>query len=283
MMLRSLLISCLLSTCFPAGGRAQNTSQSGSDPITTVTVQSTITVVPIPYTSPTDDYLPASPTPTCDVGSVTCPVCDGENVDVDGGSTYKVHCDAGLSSNKTVLQPAYITPNQCLFVCETALDCVGTTLAANGSCVLTIGPDYRLSSSTGEIAFVQSEYIPSNSTSASRHANSASAKAILHQFHSAECNTSCELVYSDQQHLLHLAPDVSSLQQSNTHRQAQRHIHRSLRLQTGRHARLCFRRTLAGYILHVKVRRTQRDVLGRFVVNRRMRPSIGSVRQDRRP
>jgi hypothetical protein len=182
MMLRSLLISCLLSTCFPAGGRAQNTSQSGSDPITTVTVQSKITVVPIPYTSPTDDYLPASPTPTCDVGSVTCPVCDGEDVDVDGGFTYKVHCDAGLSSNKTVLQPAYITPNQCLFVCETALDCVGTTLAANGSCVLTIGPDYRLSSSTGEIAFVQSEYIPSNSTSAS---NSSDSDPLASKFFSS--------------------------------------------------------------------------------------------------
>ena len=182
MMLRSLIISCAISACFPAGGQAQDTNQSGSRPITTVTVQSTITIVPIAFTTPADEYLPAPPSPTCDVGKVTCPACDGEDIDLDGGSTYKVHCDTGLSSNTSVLQPSYITPNQCLLVCDGALDCVGTTLATNGSCVLTIGPDYRLGSYAGEIAFVQSEYVPSNSTGTS---NSSASNPLASKFFSS--------------------------------------------------------------------------------------------------
>lgn len=181
-MLQFLIISCLLSACFTAVGRAQDTSQAGSRPITTVTLQSTITVVPIAFTTPVVEYLPAPPEPTCDLGRVTCPACDGEDIDIDGGSTYKIHCDAALSSSTSVLQPAYITPNQCLLVCDGALDCVGTTLATNGSCVLSIGPDYRLSSSTGDIAFVQSQYVPSDSTGAS---NSSASNPLPSKFFSS--------------------------------------------------------------------------------------------------
>lgn len=237
-MLRSLVTTCLISACFPVGGRAQDTNQSGFRP--TVTLQSTITVVPIAFTTPTDEYLPAPPSPTCDVGKVDCSACDGEHVDVDGGYTYRIHCDAALSSNTSILQPAYITPNQCLVVCDNASDCVGTTLAANGSCVLSIGrPDYRVSSSTGSIAFEQIRYFPVNihsklkrlgpigfqvlfecdhSTGVShfvlerlKHANTESAKAVLHQLHPAECNIPCELVCSNQQHMLQSQSNMSSL------------------------------------------------------------------------
>ena len=182
-MLRSLVASCLVSACFPARGQAQDTSQSGSRPITTVTVQSTITVVPIAFRTPAEEYRPAPSSPTCDAGSVECPACGGEHVDINGGHTYKIHCDAGLSSNTSVLQPAYITPNQCLVVCGSASDCVGTTLAANGSCVLAVGrSDYRLSSSIGDVAFEQIRYSPVNSTGAS---NSSASSPLASKFFSS--------------------------------------------------------------------------------------------------
>lgn len=179
-MLRSLITSCLISACLQVGGRAQ---ESGSRPITTVTLQSTITVVPVAFTTPSEEYLPAPSSPTCNPSSVDCPACDGEHVDIDGGYTYRVHCDAGLSSNSSVLQPSYITPNQCLVVCDSASDCVGTTLAANGSCVLSLGrPDYRVSSSTGDIAFEQIRYFPVNSTAAS---NSSASNPLASKFFSS--------------------------------------------------------------------------------------------------
>ena len=182
-MLRSLVTSCLISACFPVGGRAQDTSQSGARPITTVTLQSTITVVPIAFTTPAEEYLPAPSSPTCDAGRVECPACNGEHVDIDGGYTYRIHCDAGLSSNTFILQPAYITPNQCLVVCDSASDCVGTTLAANGSCVLAIGrPYFRLGSSIGDIAFEQIRYVPVNSTGAS---NSSASAPLASKFFSS--------------------------------------------------------------------------------------------------
>jgi hypothetical protein len=182
-MLRSLITTCLISVCFQAGVRAQDTSESDSRPITTVTLQSTITVVPTAFTTPSEDYLPAPSSPTCDPGRVECPACDGEHVDIDGGYTYRIHCDAGLSSNSSILQPAYITPNQCLVVCDSASDCVGTTLAANGSCVLSLGrPDYRVSSSTGDIAFEQIRYFPVNSTDAS---NSSISNPLASNFFSS--------------------------------------------------------------------------------------------------
>ncbi|KAM0705381.1 hypothetical protein Q7P35_008171 [Cladosporium inversicolor] len=178
-MLRSLVTTCLISACFTLGGRAQETSQSGFHP--TVTLHSTITVVPIAFTTPTEEYLPAPPSPTCDVSNIDCSVCDGEHVDVDGGYTYRIHCDVALSSNTSILQPAYITPNQCLVVCDSASDCVGTTLAANGGCVLSIGrPDYRVSSSTGNIAFEQIRYFPVNST-----ANSSASDPLASKFFSS--------------------------------------------------------------------------------------------------
>lgn len=182
-MSRSLITSCLILACFSAGGRAQDPSQSGSRPITTVTVQSTITVVPVAYTTPTEEYLPAPSSPTCDAGRVECPACNGEHVDIDGGYTYRIHCDAGLSSNTSILQPAYITPNQCLVVCDGASDCVGTTLAANGSCVLAIGrPYFRLGSSIGDIAFERVRYVPVNSTGAS---NSSASDPLASKFFSS--------------------------------------------------------------------------------------------------
>jgi hypothetical protein len=181
MMLPSLLFSCLLSACFSVPSRAQSSSEFTSVLVTTV--QSTITIVPVAYTTSAYDYLPASPSPTCDVTRVTCPACDNEDIDIDGGSTYKVHCGAGLSSNNSILQPSYIESYQCLLVCDSAPDCVGTTLASNGSCILTIGPDYKLSSSnTSEIAFVQSEYVPSNSSGA---ANSTAQDALASKFFSS--------------------------------------------------------------------------------------------------
>lgn len=180
-MLRSLITSCLISAYFPTGSLAQDTSQSGSRP--TVTIQSTITVVPVAFTTSVEEYLPAPSSPTCDAGRVECPACDGEHVDVDGGYTYRIHCDAGLSSNTSVLQPAYITPNQCLVVCDSASDCVGTTLAANGSCVLAIGrSDFRLGSSIGDIAFEQIRYSPVNSTGSS---NSSASSPLASKFFSS--------------------------------------------------------------------------------------------------
>ena len=182
-MLRSLVTSCLISACFPVGSRAQDTSQSGTRPITTVTLQSTITVVPIAFTTPAEEYLPPPSSPTCDAGRVECPACNGEHVDIDGGYTYRIHCDAGLSSNTSILQPAYITPNQCLVVCDSASDCVGTTLAANGSCVLAIGrPYFRLGSSIGDIAFEQIRYVPVNSTGTS---NSSASDPLASKFFSS--------------------------------------------------------------------------------------------------
>jgi hypothetical protein len=180
-MLPSLLFSCLLSACFSVPTRAQSSSEFTSVLVTTV--QSTITIVPVAYTASSYDYLPASPSPTCDVSQVSCPACDNEDIDVDGGSTYKIHCGAGLSSNTSILQSSYITPKQCLSVCDSASDCVGTTLASNGSCTLIIGPDYRLSSSnTSEIASVKSVYIPSNSSGA---ANSTAQSGLASKFFSS--------------------------------------------------------------------------------------------------
>jgi hypothetical protein len=181
MMLPSLLFSCLLSAYFSVPSRAQSSSEFTSISITTV--QSTITIVPVAYTASSYEYLRASPSPTCDVTKVTCPACDDEDIDIDGGSTYKIHCGAGLSSNNSILQPSYITPNQCLLVCDSAFDCVGTTLASNGSCVLTIGPDYKFSSSnTSEIAFVQNLDVPTNSSEA---ANSSTPSALASKFFSS--------------------------------------------------------------------------------------------------
>jgi ribosomal protein S27E len=181
MMLPSLLFSCLLSACFSVPSRAQSSSEFTSVLVTTV--QSTITIVPVAYTTSAYDYLPASPSPTCDVTKVTCPACDNEDIDIDGGSTYKIHCGAGLSSNNSILQPSYIESYQCLLVCDSAPHCVGTTLTSNGSCILTIGPDYKLSSSnTSEIAFVQNEYVPSNSSGA---ANSTAQGALASKFFSS--------------------------------------------------------------------------------------------------
>lgn len=177
-MLPSLIISCLFSAFF---FYVPSRAQASSDRLVT-TVQSTITVVPIAYTASAFEYLPAPPSPTCDVGKVTCPACHNEDIDIEGGATYNINCDAALSSNTSILQPTYITPNQCLVVCDSALDCMGTTLASNGSCVLVVGPDYRLGNSTGDIAFVQSEYAPSNSTGAT---NSSSSKPLASKFFSS--------------------------------------------------------------------------------------------------
>lgn len=191
-MSRPITIGCLLTAYLFTLARAQGTTESTSRLITTI--ESTVTVVPVAYPASTDDYLPADPTPTCDVGRVTCPVCDGEDIDIDGGSSYKVRCDASLSSNSTIIQPEYITPNQCLLVCDSADDCVGTTLASNGSCALTLGSDYRLGSSDGYIAFLQNVYIPSNSSNAT---NSTSNPLASKFFSSATIPITYPTAYSN--------------------------------------------------------------------------------------
>lgn len=178
MMSQPFSISCLLAFYLLTLAQAQSTSESITRLVTTI--ESTITVVPIAYTVSTDDYLPAEPTPTCEVGRVTCPTCDGKDIDIDGGSSYKVHCDAALSSNTTAVQPEYITPNQCLLACDGADECVGTTLASNGSCALTTGSDYRLGSSDGDIAFVLIPYLPSwNSSNATTNTSGPPASKFF--------------------------------------------------------------------------------------------------------
>jgi hypothetical protein len=125
----------------------------------------TVTVTGSSSTSPT-------PTPAvCNAGQVTCPACDGEIVSVEAMSFYTVECDASLSSDAVVDQPAYITPDQCLVTCESTPDCVGTTQSSNGTCSLVVGTTYKLESSTaGDVAFVRVPYISmgtSNSTNTS--------------------------------------------------------------------------------------------------------------------
>jgi hypothetical protein len=156
-MSRFLIINCLLAACLSIISQAQGINGTASRCVTTV--RSTYTVVPIAVT----EYLPAPPSTTCNTLKVTCPACENEEIDVEGGNAYTVHCDAALSSNASLVQPAYITPNQCLLVCDSTLDCVGTTLS-NGTCVLTTGPDYRLGTTTGQIAFVQGPYRVSNTS-----------------------------------------------------------------------------------------------------------------------
>jgi hypothetical protein len=96
----------------------------------------TVTVTGSPSTSPT--------AAVCNAGQATCPACDGEIVSVDVMSFYTVECDASLSSDDVVDQPAYITLDQCLVICESTPDCVGTTRSSNGTCSLVVGTDYKL-------------------------------------------------------------------------------------------------------------------------------------------
>lgn len=114
-------------------------------------------------------YASSTPTPAvCEIGQVTCPACDGEIVSVDTMSFYTVECDATLSSDTVVEQPAYITPDQCLVICESTPDCVGTTQSIDGTCSLVVGTTYKVESSTAsDIAFVRVPYVSmetSNST-----------------------------------------------------------------------------------------------------------------------
>lgn len=148
----------------PYEGNDMTISPSGTgavdDNVGTITVTAT---GDSPTSTPT--------TAVCVAGQVTCPACDGEIVSVDTMSFYTVECDASLSSDTEIDQPAYITPYQCLTLCESTTDCVGTTQASDGTCSLVVGTNYKLESSTAsDIAFVRVPYIslgPSNSTNTS--------------------------------------------------------------------------------------------------------------------
>lgn len=103
---------------------------------------------------------PLTPTAVCEAGQVTCPACDGEVVSVDTMSYYTVECDATLSSDDAVIQPSYITPYQCLMLCESTTDCVGTTQSSDGTCSLVTGTTYKVESSIASaIAFVRVPYV----------------------------------------------------------------------------------------------------------------------------
>ena len=129
---------------------------------------------------------PTSPTPTtavCNPGKVTCPACDGEEISVDTMSFYTVNCDASLSSDTLVEQPSYITPSQCLLVCGSTPDCVGTTLSSNETCSLVVGLTYRMESSVAsDIAFVRVPYL---SMGGSNSSNSNASNPIASKFFSS--------------------------------------------------------------------------------------------------
>jgi len=129
---------------------------------------------------------PTSPTPTtavCNAGRVTCPACDGEEVTVDTMSFYTVNCDASLSSDSLIEQPSYITPSQCLLVCESMPDCVGTTLSSDGTCLLVVGLTYKVESSLdSDIAFVRVPYL---SLGGSNSTNSNASNPLASKFFSS--------------------------------------------------------------------------------------------------